>query len=134
MPKTTLDPRVCIIGAGIVGLTCALQCAELGIPVALVEAKPPSTQGPIPLSARVSALNTTSINELIRLGVWSQLDATHRGVFRSLLIWDSLTGTEMNFDSADMALPSLGYNVSNAALVRALWLKAQAPPAIRLIG
>jgi ubiquinone biosynthesis UbiH/UbiF/VisC/COQ6 family hydroxylase len=128
-----LDPRVCVVGAGLVGLTFALLCAEQGIPTALIEANSPP-QKPTQLSARVSALNIHSLDLLRELGVWPLADEEGCGVFRSLQVWDALTGADIRFDSAEMGEPHLGYNVANASLVYALWQRASRHPKLRLLA
>lgn len=133
MTNAAIDPQVCVIGGGMVGLTFALLCAEKGIATALIESRP-APVGPVELSARVSALSVASLSLLEELGVWPLPDSSHSGVFRSLNIWDGVTGADILFDSADMGAPYLGFNVSNAALVQALWNRAQQHPKLRLLA
>ena len=133
MKDVALDPQVCVVGGGMVGLTFALLCAEKGIATALIEARP-MPEGPVELSARVSALNLGSLSLLKELKVWPLPDERHSGVFRSLNIWDGVTGADILFDSAEVGEPHLGYNVSNAALVQALWQRAQQHPNLRLLA
>jgi 2-octaprenylphenol hydroxylase len=133
MISKTFDPRVCVVGGGLVGLTFALICAEKGIPTALIESNAP-TQKPTTLSARVSALNTRSLRILGEIGAWPLADTTASGVFRSLHVWDTLTGADITFDSAEIGEPHLGYNVDNASMVYALFQRAIKHPNLRLLA
>jgi ubiquinone biosynthesis UbiH/UbiF/VisC/COQ6 family hydroxylase len=128
-----LDPKVCVVGGGLVGLTFALLCADKGIPTALIEAGP-APEKSISISARVSALNICSLKLLQDLQVWPLAKSGSSGVFRSLHIWDALTGAHITFDSADVAKPYLGYNVDNADLIHALWDRGQDHPHLRLLS
>lgn len=131
--QTSFDPTLCVIGGGLVGLSFALMCAEKNIPTALIEAKSPPTDSAA-LSARVSALNTRSLELLTQLGIWPLADTTRSGVFRSLQVWDSLTGAAIHFDSAEMGEPHLGFNVDNASLIQALWQRAEKHKSLRLLA
>lgn len=128
-----LDPKVCVAGAGLIGLTFALLCAEQGIPTAVIEANLPP-QWPAHLSAGVTALNTHSLDLLRDLAIWPLTDSSCCGVFRSLQVWDALTGADIQFDSADLGKPYLGYNVDNASLVYTLWQRAAQHRFIRLLA
>lgn len=133
MPHKSLDPRVCVIGGGLVGLSFALMCADKKIPTALIESNPPPKKTTA-LSARVSALNTHSLQLLTDLGVWPLADESRSGIFRSLHVWDALTGADITFDSADVGTAHLGYNVDNASLLHALWQRASQHPSLRLLA
>lgn len=132
MPHTEKNPALCIVGGGMTGLTLALLCAEAGIASTVVESKAPALHAESALSGRVSALNTFSLGTLKQLAIWDKVPMGDRGVFRSLQIWDALTGTDIVFNSANIARAELGYNVDNAALIRALWQTASDHPLIEL--
>jgi ubiquinone biosynthesis UbiH/UbiF/VisC/COQ6 family hydroxylase len=133
MTHNKCDPRVCVVGGGLVGLAFSLLCAKNGIPTALIECHVPPPASTV-LSARVSALNVCSLQLLSELGLWPLADVTSSGVFRSLHVWDALTGAHITFDSAEIGEPYLGYNIDNASLVDALWQCAIKNPNLRLLA
>lgn len=128
------DTPVCVVGGGMVGLTFALLCAQQDVAVTVIESRDPPINVALTRTARVSALNPLSISYLQKIRVWEKIPQAEWGVFRSLLVWDALTGADVVFDSAEMAADSLGANVSNMALVQALWRQALVNPLVQVVS
>jgi 2-octaprenyl-6-methoxyphenol hydroxylase len=109
------DPRPVIVGAGPVGAVCALACAQAGIAVEVLEARPAGDPGN---DRRTLALSHGSRQILERLGVWDQLASptaittihiSHKGGFGRALLraWEH-------------GLPALGYVLAYGELDRVL--------------
>jgi len=117
---------VAIIGAGIAGSALALALSGRGLAIALVEAQPlPGGElpGTIDLHAfdpRVSALTPRSRELLERLGAWAAIDAYRQCPYGHMTVWDGEGTGRIDFDSADVDVPALGYIVENRVITRAL--------------
>ncbi len=107
---------VVIVGGGMVGSVLALALAQQNFTVAVVEQK---LCGPLDLvySPRVSAINMASWHLLENLGV---LPVTRCSALTRLMVWDECSGAEIEFDSAEIALPQLGFIVENTVLLQGL--------------
>ncbi|AWK15217.1 3-demethoxyubiquinol 3-hydroxylase [Candidatus Fukatsuia symbiotica] len=112
---------VVVVGGGIVGAAAALNLARCGWSVALLEHKallPFDDNSPPDL--RVSAINYTTIGLLKQPGVWARVQQMRYAPYRRLETWE-LSGSEVIFDAAFLALPELGFMVENRVLQLALW-------------
>jgi len=129
----TINVDVVIIGGGMVGLVLALALVRDDFKVAVIEnRKPPLTWDEQP-NARVCALNLASLNILKKLDIWSHIDTNSKSSLQRLVVWDSVGGGEINFDSAQMAVRELGFIVENRALVSAAWQLLEKNPNAQLI-
>lgn len=113
--------RVLIVGGGMVGAALAVDLGRRGIPVRLLEARPP-----VPPSAeeaprlRVSALNQRSIGYLESIGAWSALQPSRLADFDEVLTWDISGGGRLDFNAAELGLERLGVFLENEHLQSAL--------------
>lgn len=121
-----IDAPVTIIGGGMVGLVAATLLAQEKIAVTLVENHPPlldwDTQS---LEPRVSAINAISQHILNKINCWPLLRPTTFSALEKLVVWDSVGGAEIDFDSAQIGAPALGAIVENREIVRVLWQQLQ---------
>ena len=113
---------VIVNGGGPTGAVLALALADAGWRVAIVE----STEDLAPLakivpSARVSALNASSIALLQTLGLWDQIPEHLQAAFVRMQIWDSITGAELLFNAHEVMRAQLGFIVDHYALAAASW-------------
>jgi len=124
--------KIIIIGAGLVGLAQALALAQKNISVILIE-----EQGFVFSSekrtARVSAINSSSIKFLKTLNIWDKVDGARFSSLQKLVIWDDLTQAEMDFDAAMIAAPELGVIIENRELRRVLFEAAEQNKNIQII-
>ncbi len=125
---------VVISGAGIVGATLALSLRDQGLAVALLEARPASTEslpaelGLDQFDPRVSALTPRSRSQLDELGVWDSIAGYRSCAYQHMTVWDAHGTGEIEFDAAEVDAPALGYIVENRAITRSLMaLVAMAP-------
>ena len=113
---------VVVVGAGMVGATAALGCANQGLKVMLVEAfQPDTTFNPEFVNNRVSALTRASENLLKELGVWSDMKNMRVQPYSDMHVWDASGKGSIHFDAAEIAEPSLGHIVENHVTQLALW-------------
>jgi ubiquinone biosynthesis UbiH/UbiF/VisC/COQ6 family hydroxylase len=126
---------VAVVGAGLVGLTAALGCAQMGLRTALIGPKPqalqpepqvpqPKPQAPQPLppppfDVRIYALAPATVAVLQRLRVWDAVDTQRvQSVQRMRVFGDE--GRELQFDAYGAAVERLATIAEEAELARAL--------------
>lgn len=112
--------QIIIVGAGMVGLICALSLAQKNYRVTLVEAKPLAFQAD-EKNPRVSAINCASLEMLKNTGIFERIAEPHRSPLLKMEVWDDKGGGQIQFDSADLNLPELGFIIHNQAILRAAW-------------
>ena len=111
-------PRIVIVGAGMVGLACAVRLARNKLPVTVIEARLPALHwASTDYDARVSALNPSSEKLLSALGVWQQLSHDAIAPLHEMDVWDTLGGGEIRFDDWALHGDCLGHIVENREVV-----------------
>ena len=114
--KTDFD--IIIIGAGLVGLSAALACAQSGAHIALIDANDPEATLDKSFDGRASALSAGSYHMLGHLGVRETL-AKHFTPILDMKIADSAMGKpsplELHFNAQETS-GSLGYMIENRHL------------------
>jgi 2-octaprenyl-6-methoxyphenol hydroxylase len=124
--------EVVVIGAGPVGLAAAVALAASGVEVAL--AAPPFEPARTTADRRTSALLPGSVQLLTNLGAWSDC-AAHAADLEGVRIVDDrgalLRAPEVLFRARELGLRSLGVNIANAVLIRALHAAAMRVPRLR---
>lgn len=112
---------VCIIGAGIVGLTTACLLLSRGFSVAIVEASPLEKESALgALDSRVSAINAVSWELLQEIITTEELSSDHYCALERIVAWDSHGGAEISFDAGEVNRSHLGVIIENRILVHAL--------------
>ncbi|HWS39849.1 MAG TPA: FAD-dependent oxidoreductase, partial [Arenimonas sp.] len=110
-----------IIGAGVVGLSAGLVCAQQGLNVVIVEAHAPMPWQPDKPDLRVYALALDNQNLLEQLGVWPDIKAKHANPYKTMTVFDEVSGKPLQFKAAELGRNTLGYIVEHNLLVDALW-------------
>ncbi|WP_320827266.1 UbiH/UbiF/VisC/COQ6 family ubiquinone biosynthesis hydroxylase [Reinekea sp.] len=125
---------VIISGAGLVGLTLAIACAQAGLKVALIEqqARVPFDPHADSFSPRVSAINLASERLLTNIGVWQYLPAARLSAYDAMHVWDGLGQGRIEFDAHAVDQAQLGHIIENSALLEALWQRAHALTGVEL--
>jgi len=119
-PRRVCD--VALVGAGMVGAALALDLAQRGFDVALIESRAPAPwKAEDEVDLRVVALAASSITLLERLSVWSAIIAARASAYRRMHVWDALAPGSLTFDAADEGASALGYIVENRLIQSVLW-------------
>lgn len=127
---------ITVIGAGMVGASLALACAQAGARVAVIEpAAPAAPHLDSDPDLRVSALSAGSENWLRHLGVWETMAAHRMAPFRALSVWEApagplrrlpggpeiARGARTTFEAERLGRSHLGHIVENGIIRYALW-------------
>src|SRR5215471_13544709 len=118
--------EIAVVGTGPSGLVAALALGKVG---ASVIALGPAPQNPISASVetRTAALLASSIDLLKRLEVWDGLKS-EAAPLKAIRIIDAskslLRAPDIEFKASELGLEAFGYNISNTALVAALYARA----------
>jgi len=110
-----------INGGGMIGATCALSLAQLGLTVAIIEKNEPQPFSiEQPLDLRVSAISLASQQLLAQLGAWQQVSQWRNCPYQRLGVWEkSFAYTE--FNAKEINQSHLGHIVENRLLQLSLW-------------
>ena len=112
---------VVIVGAGVVGATCALALAKLGLDVVLVEGREPPRWSAESPDLRVYAFAPDNAALLQECGVWDVVLAARAPAYRRMRVWDGAGGGELAFDADALGREQLGWIIENNLLVDRLW-------------
>ena len=112
---------VAIVGAGVVGASCALALARLGLEVALVEGREPPRWSAESPDLRVYAFAPDNAVLLQECGVWEAVLTARAPAYRRMRVWDSAGAGELAFDADALGREQLGWITENNLLVDRLW-------------
>lgn len=135
------DVDVVVLGAGIIGLSCACYLLRAGMRVAIVDRKINSKHNRVDwgvlqqTQSSVSALNQPSIRCLQELGLWERLHQ-HAAVtpFERMRLRTDLCDGEIDWQAAELGFVNLGVIVKNSALKISLWeLLAEYPDTLKIV-
>ncbi len=114
---TRADTEVIIVGGGLAGNTLAGLLGIRGIDCIIIEAGDKITElEPKSRDPRALAITRASQCILDSFDVWQQLPEDKIGCFRGMHVWDENGNGEIEFDSADLCQPSLGYIIEQSVL------------------
>jgi 2-polyprenylphenol 6-hydroxylase len=117
-----------------VGAALALELARAGFEVTVVEPRAPdSWRAEDEIDLRVVALAPSSVDLLVRLGVWESIAAARACAFRRMCVWDAIAPGELAFDAAAWGESALGWIVENRLIQHVLWQALQAEARVRLL-
>ncbi|MBS0290407.1 MAG: UbiH/UbiF/VisC/COQ6 family ubiquinone biosynthesis hydroxylase [Proteobacteria bacterium] len=123
-----LQYEVVIVGAGIVGLSCALALAKCGFSIAIIEANQPVTSAPsqaVPFDNKVVAITRASEYFFDYLGVWSTIKSSRLAPYQHMKVWDSVMDGVIAFSAVDYLEDNLGYIIEQQVIISALWQALQ---------
>lgn len=122
---------VVIIGAGMVGLTCAALLAKHQFSVAVIEAKPLSCDwDDHQPSAHVSAINLASQKLLHYLGTWQLFKKEHYALLQRMSVWDHAGGGAIHFSGLELGESQLAYVIENRRVIKILQEQLQQHSAV----
>ena len=111
-----------VVGGGVVGAACALALAELGLDVALAEAREPSPWNAAQRDLRVYALAPDNAALFDALGTWESVRDARAEPYRCMRVWDAVAGGgELAIDADALGRRELGWIVEHGLLVDRLW-------------
>lgn len=123
---------IAVVGTGVVGLTAALGCAQLGFGVALIG--PPARRhvprDDAPFDERVYAIAPGAAALLARLGVWDKLEAARVARVDRMRVFGDADAA-LAFDAYAAAVERLATIVEESELARVLAAACDYQPAIR---
>lgn len=122
MSAAGLAAEVIVVGAGPVGSALAALLGAHGVECMLIGSRATgrSVPGNTPTAGRALALTLASRNILHAASAWERLPAAAIGQFQRMRVWDANGPGVIEFDSAELCLPALGYVVEQALLEDAL--------------
>lgn len=114
------DADIVVVGGGIIGGTFAALLGQAGVNVILLDASVRQLNSLKKVDARVFAITRASEQILKKAGAWRRIDENNIACFRKMHVWDEQGIGEINFDSAELCQPTMGYIISHQVIVDAL--------------
>jgi len=129
---------VLVVGAGLVGMSCALALSQQGMSVGLLESKPcrPSTTDEYAeddWDSRIYAISPANAEWLADLGVWHRLDTQRVCPIAQMQIFGDTGNSHLQFDAMEANVDELGFILESRHLESAL-LSALMDSGVRLIN
>lgn len=110
-----------IVGAGMVGLSCALALSEENFKVVIIESQALTWPDEKKTETRVSAINSASLVFLKKIGLLNKIPTEKIAPLIKMLIWDEMGGGHIELDALDLGLKELGSIIANKDIERAAW-------------
>ncbi len=115
----TKSADILILGAGVVGLTTALQLAKHGLSVIVFDKTLPQTQSnPTDIDPRVFAIMPKNERYFSDLGVWDAMEKV--SPYRSMHVWDEDMNKGIQFSANDVGQTHLGHIIEQRVILQAL--------------
>lgn len=116
---------VLVVGAGLVGMSCALALSQRGAAVGLLESKPQSEPDETVLlkqqwDSRIYAISPANAEWLASMGIWQRLDENRICPIAQMQIFGDAEESQLQFDAADANVENLGFIVESNRLEAAL--------------
>lgn len=116
------DYDIIIIGAGMVGLACAIALADTPLRIAIIENNSPEfNYSNTSYDLRVSAINPATLQMLLQFDVWKNILAERVGCFKHMFVWSG--NSTLKFSADIVHRPELGFIIENRILRKVLWEK-----------
>jgi ubiquinone biosynthesis UbiH/UbiF/VisC/COQ6 family hydroxylase len=123
-----------IVGAGPIGLAMAIDLADTGLSVALIDRQSATDLQSPAFDGREIALTLRSIRQLDRLGVWGRIPAGEISPLRAARVVNGASAHFLDFSLPGPGHDPLGHFVPTWAIRRALFDTAGAHGHIRLFA
>lgn len=123
---------IIIVGGGMVGLTLACALAQrTSLSIAIFEAQSQASawkEGQY--HHRVSAISLSSQRIFKSLNVWDEIAKKRVSPFTKIAVWEAVSPSQIEFDSADIAEPVLGHIIENILIQTVLEEKVKTYPQV----
>ena len=127
-----MDYDIVIIGAGLVGASCAMALRGSGLKLALVEAQVPAAAGD-DWDSRIYAVSPGSAAFLEGLGVWKRLDRDRITVVDEMKVSGDGADSLLQFSAYEAGVAELAWIVESRRLQSLLWQGMQHQHQLELI-
>lgn len=116
---------VIVVGAGLVGMSCALALSQHGVAVGLLESKPqPEPDETVLLKqnwdSRIYAISPANAEWLASMGVWQRLDESRICPIAQMQVFGDAEQSQLRLDATDAHVDNLGFIVESNQLETAL--------------
>lgn len=127
---------IIVVGAGMVGMACALGLAQQGFSVGLLESQAkldPRFPGEHDrFDNKVVAISRASETLFQKLGVWDAMQNARVSPYQHMTVWDNVRDGIIHFSAHDLFEPNLGYIIEQNVILSALWKAIQSHPLITM--
>jgi len=127
-----IDTEILIAGAGPVGCTLAALLGKAGMECSVIDTAARAEKAGFGPDPRALALTQASVRILQNLDLWRALPKARIGHFSAMRVWDEHGTGVVEFDSADLCEPSLGYIVEQSLIQAQLVKTLDALPGVEL--
>lgn len=124
---------IVIVGAGIVGLTCALALVPSGLNIAVVDDGEANQFPTGTAELRVSAISKASQRVFENLQVWPELASERITPYQGMSVWEQDSFAKIEFDASKVYSDDLGHIIENQNLTAALIARVQKNSNIQLL-
>lgn len=125
---------VVVVGAGMVGMACALGLAQKGFKVALLESQSQLNHSlpkeSDPFDNKVVAISRSSEKLFVQLGVWNVMKSARVSSYEHMTVWDSVRDGIIHFSAQELFEPNLGHIIEQRVILSAMWGAIQQIPLI----
>lgn len=115
---------VVVVGAGMVGLACAVGLAKDGFRIAVLESQSGMASMPNqsdPVDNKVVAISRASLALFEKLEIEKRIMDCRVGPYEKMTVWDSVCDGLIEFSAHDVYEPNLGYIIEQRVIIGALW-------------
>lgn len=125
---------VAVVGGGMVGLSFALDAADRGIRVVVVDGSEPEPFDDGEPAIRVSAISHGSQHIFRHLGVWGRIQQHRSQAYKGMEVWSKDSFGRIVFDAKQQDVANLGHIIENRVIRKVLWEAALAHDNVTLIA
>lgn len=124
---------ICIIGGGLVGGVMAIDLAQRGFHVIVIDRDSPQTMLDPVADGRTTAVNLLSKRYFEELGIWDGLD-DHAEQINDIKVYEGGSPWSIHFDHRDIGSDPMGYIVDNKFIRQAIIKRALKCPTLQWIA
>ncbi len=115
-----MDFDMLIVGGGMVGATIACALGDTSLRIGVIESVEAPVELPELFDNRVSAITRATEHVFVGIGAWEGMVQRRVFPYETMHVWDATGSGHIDFDSADIGEPNLGYIIENRVILAAL--------------